>query len=120
MAYIKGLQSQGISACTKHFVCNDSEFERNTISSDVPERALREIYLEPFRACVQEAGCWSIMSGYNKLNGVYCSENARLLLDILKEVCLTTIAYDVIIMMSSLGQRRCQVGKMMCAGSIEP
>ncbi len=84
VAYIKGVQSQGVGACIKHFVCNDSEFERFSISSEVGERALREIYLPPFLAAIQEADPWAVMSAYNKLNGVYCSENQHLLLDILK------------------------------------
>ncbi|MGD8966229.1 MAG: glycoside hydrolase family 3 protein, partial [Anaerolineae bacterium] len=84
VAYISGLQSQGVGACIKHFVCNDSEHERRTVSSEVRERALREIYLAPFRAAVQEAEPWAVMSAYNRVNGIYCSENRRLLLDILK------------------------------------
>lgn len=84
VAYVTGVQSQNIGTSIKHFVCNDSEFERNTISSKVTERALREIYLPPFKAAVTEAGTWSIMTAYNKLNGVYCCENAYLLRDILK------------------------------------
>jgi beta-glucosidase len=84
-AYIRGLQKEGISACIKHFVCNDQEFQRMSISSEVDERTLREIYLEPFRRAMMEAKPWSIMSSYNKLNGVYASENARLLKKILKE-----------------------------------
>ena len=84
VAYIKGLQSQGVSATVKHYVCNDSEFERNSISSEVGERALREIYLPPFKAAVQEAGTWGLMSSYNKINGVFASENHRTLTEILK------------------------------------
>ncbi|KPL07699.1 hypothetical protein AMJ86_03310 [bacterium SM23_57] len=83
-AYIKGVQSQGVGACIKHFVCNDSEFERTSISSEVAERPLREIYLEPFRIAIQEAKPWAVMSSYNKINGVYASENSYTLLDILK------------------------------------
>ncbi|MEM7735223.1 MAG: glycoside hydrolase family 3 N-terminal domain-containing protein, partial [Deinococcota bacterium] len=85
VSYIKGLQAKGIAACPKHFVCNDSEFERYTMNSVVDERALREIYLPPFKAAVQEAGTWMIMSGYNKLNGTWCSENPRLLREILRD-----------------------------------
>jgi beta-glucosidase len=84
IAYVSGVQSQNVGTSTKHFVCNDSEFERMTISSEVTERALREIYLPPFKAAVTEAGSWSVMAAYNKLNGAFCSENARLLHDILK------------------------------------
>jgi beta-glucosidase len=84
VAYITGLQSQNVGATVKHFVCNDSEFERNTISSEVGERALREIYLPPFQAAVQEAKSWGVMASYNRVNGVYAGENAAILLDILK------------------------------------
>ncbi|MBN1581944.1 MAG: glycoside hydrolase family 3 C-terminal domain-containing protein [Anaerolineae bacterium] len=83
-AYIKGVQKQGVGACIKHFVCNDSEFERHSISSEVGERALREIYLPPFETAVNESGVWAVMSAYNKVNGTYCSENHYTLLDILK------------------------------------
>jgi beta-glucosidase len=83
-AYIKGVQKQGVGACIKHFVCNDSEFERHSISSEVGERALREIYLPPFETAVKEAGVWAVMSAYNKVNGTYCSENHYTLIDILK------------------------------------
>ena len=85
VGYINGLQSQGVGATVKHFVCNDSEFQRNTISSDLDERPLREIYLPPFEAAVKEAKTWAVMSSYNKVNGTYVSENASLLRDILKD-----------------------------------
>lgn len=85
VAYITGVQSQNVGATIKHFVCNDSEFERMSISSDVGERALREIYLPPFKAAVQEADVWAVMSSYNRVNGTYASDNNRLLNDILKE-----------------------------------
>ncbi|HZY44759.1 MAG TPA: glycoside hydrolase family 3 N-terminal domain-containing protein, partial [Anaerolineae bacterium] len=83
-AYILGLQSRGVGACIKHFVCNESEFERQTISSVVTERALREIYLKPFEMALRAAKPWAFMSAYNKINGTYASENAYLLKDILK------------------------------------
>ena len=85
VAYINGVQSQGVGATVKHFICNDSEFERHTISSEVHERALREIYLVPFKAAVQEAGVWAVMASYNKVNGVYASENADTLTRILRD-----------------------------------
>jgi beta-glucosidase len=84
-AYIHGLQSRGVGACIKHFVCNDSEFERMSISSQVSERVLREIYLQPFHAAIRQAKPWAVMSAYNKLNDVYCSENSTLLNDILRK-----------------------------------
>ncbi|HZQ84170.1 MAG TPA: glycoside hydrolase family 3 C-terminal domain-containing protein [Acidimicrobiales bacterium] len=84
VAYIEGVQSQGVGCCVKHFACNDQEHERMTISVDVDEQALREIYLPPFEAAVRRAGVWAVMSAYNKVRGRWCGENAQLLTDILK------------------------------------
>lgn len=85
VAYITGVQSQGVGTAVKHFVCNDSEFERQTISSEVRERPLREIYLPPFQAAVQEAGAWTLMASYNKVNGIYASEQPYTLRHILRQ-----------------------------------
>jgi beta-glucosidase len=79
VAYITGVQSQGVGCTVKHFVANDSEFERMTISSEVDERTLREISLVPFEAAVKEAGTWALMTAYNRVNGTYCSEHAELI-----------------------------------------
>jgi beta-glucosidase len=84
VAFVKGVQSQGVGCSVKHFVCNDSEFERFTISSEVGERALREIYLVPFEAAVKEAGVWSVMAAYNRIGGTYACAHRELLTDILK------------------------------------
>jgi beta-glucosidase len=84
-AYINGLQKAGVSACIKHFVANDQEFERFSISSEVAERSLHEIYLEPFRVALEKANPWTMMSSYNRINGTFASENATLLRHILKE-----------------------------------
>ncbi|MBV9255054.1 MAG: glycoside hydrolase family 3 protein [Actinobacteria bacterium] len=84
VAYIEGVQSRGVGCCVKHFACNDQEHERMTISVDVEEQALREIYLPPFEAAVRRAGVWAVMSAYNKVRGRWCGENAELLTDILK------------------------------------
>lgn len=81
--YVRGVQGGGIGTTVKHFVANDSEFERTTIDSVVPERALREVYLVPFEMAVREAGAWGIMSSYNRINGTYAAEHRRLLTDIL-------------------------------------
>lgn len=83
-AYIDGLQENGVAACIKHFVANDQEFERFSMSSEVAERPLHEIYLEPFRIAMA-AQPWSIMSAYNRINGTHASENDVTLHDILKE-----------------------------------
>ncbi|HEX7167783.1 MAG TPA: glycoside hydrolase family 3 C-terminal domain-containing protein [Acidimicrobiales bacterium] len=85
VAYIDGVQSQGVGACIKHLVANDSEFERFTISSEVPERALREIYLRPFEVAIAEARPVAIMAAYNKLAGTWCSEHAWLLTALLRD-----------------------------------
>jgi beta-glucosidase len=85
VAYIKGVQSEGVIATVKHFAANNQEFERHRINAQVDERALQEIYFPAFKAAVQEAGVWSVMSAYNKLNGVYCAENPALLKDTLQK-----------------------------------
>jgi beta-glucosidase len=79
VAYITGVQSQGVGCTVKHFVANDSEYERMTISSEVDERTLREISLVPFEAAVKEAGTWALMTAYNRVNGPFCSEHAELI-----------------------------------------
>jgi beta-glucosidase len=83
VAFVSGVQSRGVAACVKHFVCNDSEFERHTIDSQVGERTLRELYLRPFEAAVREAQSWSLMGAYNRINGTYACEHPRLLTDVL-------------------------------------
>jgi beta-glucosidase len=85
VAYIQGVQGEGIIATVKHFAANNQEFERHRINAVVDERALHEIYFPAFKAAVEEAGGWSVMSAYNKLNGVYCAENSALLKDVLEK-----------------------------------
>ena len=84
-AYVKGVQSKKVSACLKHFIANDTEFERHTSSSNVDERTLREVYLLPFEMGVKEGNSKSVMSAYKKLNNIYCSSHKELLIDILKK-----------------------------------
>jgi len=84
-AYIQGLQSEGVAATVKHYAGNESEYQRGTINSVIPERALRELYLLPFEMAVKEGGTWAVMSAYNKVNGTYSGENRRLLTEILRE-----------------------------------
>lgn len=84
-AYVRGVQSEGVAACTKHLVANDSETERFTVSSEVDERTLRELYLVPFEAALREAGSWSVMGAYNKLWGTHCCEHPWLLTDLLAD-----------------------------------
>jgi beta-glucosidase len=84
VAYIEGMQSEGVIATVKHFAANSQEYERRTIDEKIGERALHEIYLPAFRAAVEEAGVWSVMSAYNKVNGFWCSDNPYLLTETLK------------------------------------
>lgn len=85
VAYVKGVQSQGVAACIKHFAGNDTEFQRHTVSSNIKPRALREIYLLPFEMAVKQGGALGVMSAYNQLNNTYCSSSEELLINILKE-----------------------------------
>lgn len=85
VAYVRGVQDRGVAACVKHLVANDAETERFTASSEVDERALRELYLVPFEAALLEAGAWSVMGAYNKLNGTWCCEHPWLLTTLLRE-----------------------------------
>ncbi len=82
-AYITGVQAQGVACCIKHFVGNDTEYQRMTISSEIDERTLREVYLQPFEAAVA-SGVRAVMTGYNRLNGVYCADNEWLLRTVLR------------------------------------
>jgi beta-glucosidase len=84
-AFVRGVQSRGVATTTKHFVGNDSEFERNTIDTQVDERTLRESYLVPFEHVVKDAGAWGVMTAYNRLNGTFCSENEWLLSTVLRD-----------------------------------
>ncbi len=84
-AYVRGVQSQGVAACVKHFACNNQEYERTTINAVVSERALQEIYLPAFEAAVRDGGCRTVMCSYNKVNGTYASANHYLLSDVLRD-----------------------------------
>lgn len=84
-ALVKGIQSQGVSSCVKHFCCNNKETNRFASDSRVSERALREIYLKGFKIVVEKAKPWAIMTSYNILNGTYTSENRELIKGILRD-----------------------------------
>ncbi|MEE1563451.1 MAG: glycoside hydrolase family 3 C-terminal domain-containing protein [Acidimicrobiales bacterium] len=84
-AFIRGVQGGGVGTTIKHFVANDSEFERNSIDSVVPDRALREVYLRPFEIAVSEAEPWGLMGSYNRVNGTFACENRWLLTEVLRD-----------------------------------
>lgn len=84
IGFVKGVQSQRVGVSVKHFVANEQELERMRSSSNVDERALREIYLRPFEMIVEEAQPWTVMAAYNRVNGTYMSEHDTLVRKVLK------------------------------------
>jgi beta-glucosidase len=85
VGYTKGVQDNGVAVCLKHYALNNQENNRGTVNVIVGERAMREIYLPPFRAAVEEADAYGIMPAYNKVNGFWCAENDILLNQILRK-----------------------------------
>ncbi len=84
-AYIQGVQSLDVAACVKHLVANNQENHRCLSSSNVDERTLRELYLLPFEIAVKEGRPWTLMSSYNRLNGIHAAEHKWLQEDLLKK-----------------------------------
>ena len=84
-AYIKGVQSQGVMACIKHFAGNNQEWDRHSVSSDIDERTLNEIYFPAFEKAVKEGKVATIMTSYNLLNGVHASESKYLNQEVLRD-----------------------------------
>ena len=83
--YVRGVQSEGVFATVKHFVGNEAEFERHSVSSVIDERALRELYLLPFELAIGEGGALAIMTAYNRLNGRWLTEQRDFLIGILRD-----------------------------------
>lgn len=84
-AYVNGIQTNGVSACPKHFACNNQEVRRTKNDSRVSQRALREIYLKGFEICVKESKPLNIMTSYNKINGVWSHYNYDLVTTVLRK-----------------------------------
>ena len=84
VGYVKGVQGEGVAACVKHFVANDTEHERMTIDNRLDERTLREMYLQPFEAAVREADAQAIMTAYNRINGPWAADSKELIADVLR------------------------------------
>lgn len=83
--YVRGIQSQGVYACPKHFAVNSQELRRMAMNAVLDERTLREIYLTGFEIAVKEGGAKALMTSYNQVNGTYANENTHLLKDILRD-----------------------------------
>jgi beta-glucosidase len=85
LACVRGIQSTGVAATIKHYMGNESEFERTSMSSDIAERALREMYLLPFERAVKEAAVMAVMTGYNRVNGTFMADHTHLVSDVLRK-----------------------------------
>ena len=85
VGYTKGAQENGVAVCIKHFALNNQENNRGSVNVIIGERAMREIYLPPFRAAVEEADAYGVMAAYNKVNGWWCAENDILMNKILRK-----------------------------------
>ncbi len=85
VGYTQGVQDNGVAVCLKHYALNNQENNRGTVNVIIGERAMREIYLPPFRAAVEEADAWGVMAAYNKVGGWWCAENDILLNKILRD-----------------------------------
>ena len=84
-AYCRGVQSQGVAACVKHFACNNQETDRGTVDVRVSDRALHEVYLPAFEAAIRDGDCRTVMASYNRVDGSYATANRDLLTTVLRD-----------------------------------
>ncbi len=84
-SFVRGIQSEGVIATVKHYVANNQERRRQSVSAEIDERTLHEIYLPAFKAAIEQGGAWAVMAAYNRVNGVHAAEDKTLLTDILKK-----------------------------------
>lgn len=105
VAYVDGVQSEGAVSCIKHFVGNDTEFERHTIDSQIDERALRELYLAPFEAAVKRAGVGAVMTSYNRINGSFAADS-----DLIADVLRGEWGFDGVVMSDWFGLKSTEAG----------
>lgn len=82
---VKGIQSQGVASCIKHYITNNSETKRSKISTEISERALQEIYVKNYKRIIEKADPWGLMVCYNKINGVHGAENKHVLREVLRD-----------------------------------
>lgn len=99
VAYVRALQARGVAATVKHFVANDTEYRRHTISSDVDESVLEALYYVPFEEAVRDAGAYAVMASYNRVNGTHAAENLHLI----EEVLRRRWGYDGLVMSDWFG-----------------
>ncbi|MGC8551597.1 MAG: glycoside hydrolase family 3 protein [Phycisphaerae bacterium] len=83
--WIRGVQSQGVAACAKHYAGNEQEYDRFTLDCKISRRAMEEIYLPPFKAAVEKGGVWTFMAAFNRVNGVWSAQNPFLLTQMLRQ-----------------------------------
>lgn len=98
VAYVRGVQGEGVASCIKHFVCNDVESERMSVDVCIDERTLHEVYLVPFEAAVRESGVMAVMTAYNRLNGPWCADSP-----LIAEVLRTSWGFDGLVMSDWFG-----------------